>query len=47
METVLKFSISSLAFGSVIVDGSAATGTPPLLPSRFWISFFSVMSMKS
>src|SRR4051812_23243448 len=27
--------------------GSAATGTPPELPSRFWIFLLIVMSMKS
>ena len=45
--TLLKMSMSSLLFGSVIAAGSASTGTPPELPSRFWISGFIVMSMKS
>src|ERR1044072_1299039 len=36
-----------LALGSVIAAGSAATGTPPLLPRVFWMPFFIVMSMKS
>src|SRR4051794_7964353 len=39
--------MSSLDFSSVMAAGSAATGTPPELPSRFWISLLIVMSMKS
>src|SRR3954465_6343491 len=44
---VSKLSMSSLFFGSVIFDVSAATGMPPELPRRFWMSAFMVMSMKS
>jgi hypothetical protein len=44
---LLKVSMSSLLLASVIAAGSAATGTPPELPSRFWMSLVIVRSMKS